>query len=284
SPDRLVLGSEGILGIITEAWMRIQVRPKFRATAGVSFPSWESGYEAARQIVQAKLWPANLRLLDPELARSGAGLDGRQALLIIAFESAEIPQDWLVHQAVRLARDAGGTVDDDEIQISGSGEPTGRAGAVGAWREAFIPGDGAVSPGIGLVNGTFETAVTWDKWPAFDAAVREATQRALDVICGGGGLNCRFTHVYPDGPAPYYTFAGLHRPGLTHRDWLALKTAASDAIMQAGGTITHHHSVGRQHRPWYDQQRPEPFALALRAAKRALDPNGVLNPGVLIDP
>src|SRR5206468_2587235 len=122
------------------------------------------------------------------------------------------------------------------------------------------------------------------RWPAFDAAVREATTRALTEICGGGTLNCRFTHVYPDGPAPYYTFAGLHRPGLTHADWMALKTAASDAVMQAGGTITHHHAVGRQHRPWYDQQRPEPFALALRAAKRAVDPNGVLNPGVLIDP
>jgi alkyldihydroxyacetonephosphate synthase len=64
----------------------------------------------------------------------------------------------------------------------------------------------------------------------------------------------------------------------------AIKDAASDAVMAAGGTITHHHAVGRAHRPWYDGQRPEPFAEALRAAKRALDPNGVLNPGVLLDP
>jgi alkyldihydroxyacetonephosphate synthase len=106
----------------------------------------------------------------------------------------------------------------------------------------------------------------------------------LNEICGGGTLNCRFTHVYTDGPAPYYSFAGLYKPGLTHDDWMALKTAASDAVMKAGGTITHHHAVGRQHRPWYDQERPEPFAVALRAAKKALDPHGVLNPGVLIDP
>ena len=283
-PNRLVIGSEGILGVITEAWMRIQARPRFRATAGVTFPSWESGYEATRQIVQTKLWPANLRLLDPELARESAGLDGTRALLVIGFESAEVPQDWLIRQAVEIARGAGGSIDDEEILVSGSGEPTGRGGAVGAWRDAFIPRGGAVSPGIGFVNGTFETAITWDRWPAFDAQVRGETLGALKEICGGGTLNCRFTHVYPDGPAPYYTFAGLYRPGLTRNDWMALKRAASDAIMAAGGTITHHHAVGRQHRPWYDQERPEPFALALKAAKRALDPNGVLNPGVLIDP
>jgi alkyldihydroxyacetonephosphate synthase len=283
-PNRLVIGSEGILGIITEAWMRIQARPAFRATAGVTFASWETSHEATRRIVQAKLWPANLRLLDPELAQEAAGLDGTRALLIISFESAEVPQDWPIRQAVAIARDAGGAIGDEDILISGSGEPTGRRGAVGAWREAFIPRGGAVSSGIGLVTGTFETAITWDRWPAFDSAVREAAQRALKEICGGGTVNCRFTHVYPDGPAPYYTFAGLYRPGLSRADWMALKTAASDAIMQAGGTITHHHAVGRQHRPWYDRERPEPFALALAAAKRAVDPNGVLNPGVLIDP
>jgi alkyldihydroxyacetonephosphate synthase len=284
SPDRMVLGSEGILGVITEAWMRIQARPRFRATAGVTFPSWEAGYEATRQIAQAKLWPANLRLLDPELAQETAGLDGSHALLIIGFESAELPQDWLIRQAVALARDAGGSIADGEILTSGSGEPTGRSGAVGAWRDAFIPRGGAISTGIGLVGGTFETAITWDRWPEFDTEVRRATVDALREICGGGTLNCRFTHVYPDGPAPYYSFTGRYRPGLTRNDQMALKTAASDAIMRCGGTITHHHAVGRQHRPWYDQQRPEPFALALRAAKGAVDPNGILNPGVLIDP
>src|SRR5690606_29845346 len=107
SPDRLVIGSEGILGIISEAWMRIQVRPKVRATPGVTFPSWESRYEGTRRIVQAKLWPANLRLLDPDLARDGAGMDGTRALLIIGFESAEVPQEPFIRVAVELAREAG---------------------------------------------------------------------------------------------------------------------------------------------------------------------------------
>src|SRR5207247_264857 len=115
SPDRLVLGSEGILGIITEAWMRIQDRPTFRATAGVTFPTWEAGYEATRRIAQAKLWPANLRLLDPELAKGSAGLDGSQSVLIIGFESSVISQRANVQFAIEIARGAGGTIDDDEI-------------------------------------------------------------------------------------------------------------------------------------------------------------------------
>jgi alkyldihydroxyacetonephosphate synthase len=90
--------------------------------------------------------------------------------------------------------------------------------------------------------------------------------------------------VYTDGPAPYYSYVGLYRPGLTAKDQMALKRAASNAILKAGGTITHHHAVGRMHRPWYDQERPDTFAAALRAVKRTLDPNGILNPGVLIDP
>ena len=265
--------------------MRIQVRPKFRATAGVTFPSWEAGYEATRQIAQAKLWPANLRLLDPVLAGGSAGLDGKKALLVIAFESAELPQDWPMQAAVGIARGAGGEIDDSEIVISdGTGAPTGRGGAAGTWRDAFVNIGGGLTDGLGMVGGTVETAITWDRWPDFDRQVREALSGVLQEVCGGGTLNCRFTHVYPDGPAPYYTYSGLYRSGSAIEQKAAIKQAASDAIMKAGGTITHHHAVGRQHRPWYDQQRPELFAVALRAAKRALDPNGVLNPGVLIDP
>ncbi len=283
--NRIAIGSEGILGIITEAWMRIQARPKFRATAGVRFPSWREAYEGARHIVQAKLWPANLRALDPELARSGAGMDGTEALLIVGFESAELSQRGPIAQAVEIARAYGGIVDDDEVQIDdGTGQPTGRGGAVGAWRDTFIPRGGGLAAGLGMVGGTFETAITWDRWPEFDATVRERTMRALNEIFGGGTLNCRFTHVYTDGPAPYYTYSGAYRAGDWREQQRQLKQAASEAIMDAGGTITHHHAVGRQHRPWYDVERPELFADVLRAAKRTLDPNGVLNPGVLIDP
>jgi alkyldihydroxyacetonephosphate synthase len=97
-------------------------------------------------------------------------------------------------------------------------------------------------------------------------------------------VTCRFTHVYPDGPAPYFSFHALGRHGALIEQWQTIKIAASDAVIVGGGTITHHHAVERDHRPWYDRQRPDLFAAALTAAKRTLDPRGILNPGVLIDP
>ena len=287
SPDRMVIGSEGIYGIITEAWMRIQKRPSFRATAGVTFGSWQAGCEAVRHMVQAKLWPANLRILDPEEARRAAGLDGEQALVIVSFESAELTQRHNIAQAVEIARDCGGQVGDDDVRVDdGTGAPTGRGGAVGAWRNAFIGVGNGVETSLGLVNDTFETAVTWDRWPDFDAEIRTRVGAALtDTFGDHCTLSCRFTHVYPDGPAPYYTWSGMGPQGSEIDQWQTIKAAANEAVESAGGTVTHHHAVGRMHRPnGYDRQRPELFAQAVRAVKKHLDPNGILNPGVLIDP
>jgi alkyldihydroxyacetonephosphate synthase len=137
----------------------------------------------------------------------------------------------------------------------------------------------------GLINDTFETAITWDRFESFHDKVKAATERTILEATGlKGEVTCRFTHVYPDGPAPYFSFHALGRHGALLEQWQAIKNAASDALIEAGGTITHHHAVGRDHRPWYDRQRPGLFAAALRAAKRELDPQGMLNPGVLIDP
>ena len=136
---------------------------------------------------------------------------------------------------------------------------------------------------IGGVADTFETACTWDRFADLHAQVNEAVGSAMRRVCGGGLLACRFTHVYPDGPAPYYTFVAGGRPGGQLEQWAEIKAAAADAVLAAGGTITHHHAVGRLHRPWYERERPAPFATALAAAKRALDPAGILNPGVLLD-
>ena len=291
SPDRLWLsGARVSLGIITEAWMRIQARPRFRASAGVVFGGLAQASEGARLVAQAKQWPANLRMLDPAEAQDFAGLDGKQSLLIIGFESAEIPQGENIRQAAAIARAAGGTINEDDIVVADaaerSGSSAGRQGAVGNWRDSFInaPYERNATIGFGIVAETLETAITWERWPAMDAMVRGALEEALQRTCGGGRVSCRFTHVYPDGPAPYYTFEGLGRVGGELEAHGEIKRAASDAVMAAGGTITHHHAVGRTHRPWYDGQRPDPFAEALRAVKRAVDPNGILNPGVLIDP
>ena len=137
---------------------------------------------------------------------------------------------------------------------------------------------------MGVLSETFETAITWDRFEAFHQAVLARATDAVHEVCGAGSVTCRFTHVYPDGPAPYYTILAPVRRGEELEQWAQIKRAASDEVIAAGGTITHHHAVGRDHRPWYDRQRPAPFADALRAAKAALDPSGALNPGVLLDP
>ena len=136
-----------------------------------------------------------------------------------------------------------------------------------------------------IINDTFETAITWERFETFHDQVKAATEAAIrDVTGRTGEVTCRFTHVYPDGPAPYFTFHALGHHGRLIEEWQAIKSAALDTVIAAGGTVTHHHAVGRHHRPWYDRQRPPLFAAALKAAKRAVDPQGLLNPGVLIDP
>ena len=285
SPDRLVIGSEGTLGIISDCWLRLQKRSKFRATAGVLFKTWDQGTNAVREIVQTKLYPANLRILDPVEAHLSAGVRDDNALLIVGFESADVPQSFNVKQAVAVAQEHGGQVDDTDILIDdGSGGATGRSGAVGAWRQAFIGVSGGVRLGLGILSDTFETATTWDNWPRFDAHVREKVRRVLDDTLGPSAtLSCRFTHVYPDGPAPYYSFNGVVPIGEESHCWNAIKAVCNEAVIEAGGTITHHHAVGRMHKSAWENQRPPLFGDMLRGAKEAVDPKGILNPGVLLD-
>ena len=282
SPDRLALGSEGILGVVTESWVRVHPQPRYRATATVTFPDLFAGARAARAIAQAALYPANCRLLDPaEAALNGVAENG--AVLLLAFESADHPLEAWMSRALALAADAGGACP-REPAYRDRGEKA-REGESAQWREAFFAAPYLQSAlvSLGIIADTFETACTWERFEALHARVSSAMTDALRRICGAGILSCRFTHVYPDGPAPYFTFLGPARRGSELSQWAELKAAASEAVLAAGGTITHHHAVGRTHRPWYDRERPEPFAAALRAAKRALDPAGILNPGVLID-
>jgi alkyldihydroxyacetonephosphate synthase len=131
---------------------------------------------------------------------------------------------------------------------------------------------------MGVLSETFETAVTWDRLPALVDDVAGTVREALE---GAGSVTCRLTHAYPDGAAPYFTVLAPASRGEEDAQWAAIKAVAADAVLAAGGTITHHHAVGRDHRRWYDRQRPEPFAAAMRAAKAALDPDSLLNPGVL---
>lgn len=284
SPDRLALGSEGILGVITEAWLRVQARPRHRASASVSFPRFEDAVAAARALAQSGLHPANCRLLDrTEMLLNAVGAGG-DAVLLLGFESADHPLGPWIDRALAIAAEHGGSCPEGpKLRDDGA---RGAAAAAATWRESFFQAPYLQSAlvSLGVIADTFETACTWDRFEALHAAVGAAVRAAMQEACGAGVLSCRFTHVYPDGPAPYYTFVAPGRAGEELAQWAAIKRAAADAILAAGGTITHHHAVGRLHRPWYDQERPEPFALALRAAKRALDPAGIMNPGVLVDP
>ena len=281
SPDRLFIGSEGILGVITEAWMRLQDRPRFRAGGAIRFGDFFSAARAVRALAQASLYPANCRILDPQEAQNTGAGDGTASILVLAFESGDHPLDAWIRRALECCADHGGTPDRSGRQDAH------HEGAAGLWRQAFIRMPYAREQLIkrGIIADTFETAITWERFEAFHDQVKAATQSAIRKATGQDGqVTCRFTHAYPDGPAPYFTFHALGRHGELVAQWRHIKNAASEALLGAGGTITHHHAVGRDHRPWYDKQRPDLFAAALRAAKRAIDPQGVLNPGVLIDP
>lgn len=295
SPDRLLLGSEGALGVITEAWVRLQVRPRWRGGASVHFGTWAEGVTAVRALSQSGLQPSNCRLLDGTEAALTSGVSGAGALLVLGFESADHPVGPWLDRALELVRDHGGDLPEgprlSDAQASAGADgavsaAASREGAAGEWRSTFLraPYTRDALARMAMVVETFETACTWDRVEALHAEVTDAATAAVAEVCGAGVVTCRFTHVYPDGPAPYFSIYAQGRWGDQVAQWDEIKVAVSEALASAGGSITHHHAVGRDHRPWYDCQRPEPFAAALRAAKAALDPAGVLNPGVLLDP
>jgi alkyldihydroxyacetonephosphate synthase len=299
SPDRALIGSEGILGVIAAAWMRVRPRPRFKVSCGVEFDDFLAAAGAVRELSQAGLHPSNCRLLDAlEAGTTGAG-SGEKSLLVLGFESAHHPVDASLELALAIAREHGGKhqpptgrrVHSERTESPVGGE--GGGDAVESWRSAFLlaPYLRDTFVACGVLSETFETAITWDRFEGFHAwtmaAVREKVAEVCDAPREGLGaprVSCRFTHVYPDGPAPYFTVLAPAVRGGEVAQWDEIKAAAGEAVIEGGGTITHHHAVGRDHRPWYDRQRPAPFAAALRAAKAELDPGAILNPGVLVDP
>jgi alkyldihydroxyacetonephosphate synthase len=295
SPDRALIGSEGILGVIAESWVRVRPRPRFKASRGVEFDDFLAAAAAVREISQSGLYPSNCRLLDAlEAETTGAG-SGERNLLVLGFESPHLPVDEPMRLALDIAQSHGGVPNSPPPgrETASGGKPSEATSAVDTWRGAFLlaPYLRDTFVACGVLSETFETAITWDRFEELHANVMAAVRTKVAEVCGGPAegpgaprVSCRFTHVYPDGPAPYFTVIAPAIRGGEVEQWGEIKAAAGEALIEGGATITHHHAVGRDHRPWYDRQRPAPFAAALRAAKAELDPAGMLNPGVLIDP
>ena len=251
--------------------MRLQAKPAFRAGGAVRFKSFFAAARAVRAIAQAGLYPVEL----PH-PRSGRGLQHRRRRRLRRDPGARL----------RIGRPSARCLDETRARMLRRSWRRGRdrrrrtpisraPRASGATPSSACPMRASSSRRRGSSTtlsrprspGSASRASTTRSRPRRSA--RFARRRALP-----GEVTCRFTHVYPDGPAPYFSFHALGRHGALLEQWRAIKDAASDALIAAGGTITHHHAVGRDHRPWYDRQRPELFAAALRAAKRALDPAG----------
>ncbi len=285
SPDRLVLGSEGTLGVITDAWVRIRPRPIHRASASVRFAEWSDAIAATRAIAQSDLHPSNCRLLDQREAMINRVATDGSHVLLLGFESADHPLEPWMQRALELAADHGGRCKDGATyKQPPARERDAKDEASDRWRQAFLDAPYLVNSmvSLGVIADTFETACTWDRLEGLHRAIVADVRAAMKAVAGKGMITCRFTHVYPDGAAPYFTFLAPAKRGSELSQWAEIKAAASEAIAKHGGTITHHHAVGRMHEPWYARERPELFGDVLRAAKHALDPRGVLNPGVLL--
>ncbi|MFC7546839.1 FAD-binding oxidoreductase [Plantactinospora sp. GCM10030261] len=284
SPDRLFLGSEGALGVITEAWLRLQDRPRWRAAAAVHFDEYDAAVAATRAVAQSGSHPANCRLLDPAEAFLNAGTATTGGVLVLGFESADHPVTTALDRAVELCQGHGGTLPEPP-RATDPDTPRARDTTTDTWRSSFLrmPYQRDALAARSMIVETFETACTWDRFPTLRAAVLDAAGEAFRAVGATGLVTCRFTHVYPDGPAPYFGVYAAGRWGATVAQWDQIKAAVSEALLAAGGTITHHHAVGRDHRPWYDRQRPDLVGQALRAVKGAVDPAWILNPGVLVD-
>lgn len=270
-PVRLALGSEGAFGVITEAWVRLDPRPAFTASAAVHFDGLAAALAAVRTLAQSDLAPSNLRLLDREEAATSFVHDGSAEVLMLGFESSDHEVDGRLQAALECCADHGG------IASAGSS-------GTGSWRSAFLrmPYLRDALMDHAIVCETFETACTWDRAEQVVATVRDAVRGALaDEGLDPSSVSFRFTHAYPDGIAPYVTVLARGRHDDILRPWLAVKAAAGDAIAASGATITHHHAVGRDHMPWYRREVPPWYAASLSAVRATLDPGGIMNPGVL---
>lgn len=274
-PDlrELFLGSEGALGIITAVRVRVHPLPAVKAYEAWSFPDFTTGAAALRAVEQQGTGPTVIRLSDEaetmvnlamtEQIGGSPAVSGCLAVTVFEGTAEQVAARHRLTREVLLA--AGGT---------SLGEAPARAWEHGRFNAPYLR-DSLL--GAGALCETLETATNWSRLPRLRSAVTEALTTALP----GALVLCHISHVYPTGASLYFTVvAALGEDPLTR--WGAAKHAACDAIVAAGGTITHHHAVGADHRPWMTEEIGELGVRILRAVKAELDPAGILNPGKLI--
>ncbi|MFC6287132.1 FAD-binding oxidoreductase [Nocardioides sp. GCM10027113] len=273
-PDlrQLLLGSEGVLGVITAVTVRVRRLPEVKIYEGWRWPSFAEGAAAIRTLAQAGLQPTVLRLSDESetavnLARPEAvgGDSAGGCLMITGYEGT--PEAVAARRQVVTAvlEGLGGTA---------LGEEPGQAWAEGRFRAPYLR-DALLD--VGVLVETLETATFWSRFEQVHAEVKAALESKLDSAL----VLCHISHVYETGCSLYFTVAAKEADDPVAQ-WWAAKAAASDAILAAGATITHHHAVGTDHKPWFAREIGEVGVGILRAVKAELDPTGILNPGVLV--
>ncbi|WP_399894029.1 FAD-binding oxidoreductase [Streptomyces sp. BBFR51] len=280
-PDlrQLVLGSEGAFGVITSVTVRVRPVPRVRRYEGWRFASFEQGTAALRRLAQDGPRPTVLRLSDETetligLAQPdaiGASLEQQDAgcLAVVGFEGTEEDTTYRREGAAAVLRESGGTF---------AGEDAGKRWAHGRYSAPYLR-DSLLD--AGALAETLETAAYWSRLPALYAAVREALTGTLTESGTPPLVMCHISHVYENGASLYFTAVSAQgEDAVAH--WTRAKHAANEAILAAGGTITHHHAVGTDHRDWYVREAGALGVEALRAVKRSLDPAGLLSPGVLL--
>jgi alkyldihydroxyacetonephosphate synthase len=280
---RMVIGSEGVLGPITRVALRVRPLPEVTRNEGWAFPSFGAGAEALRRLEQDEMAPDVARLSDEIEARMGMGLAGLgsvRATALRAYLRARGVANGAVaivgwsggEDAVRARREGAGEVLRAEGGVS-IGRPAGRA-----WERTRFSGpylrDDLMDRGV-LVD-TLETATTWAQLFTLYRAVGDALRAHAPLVA------CHISHLYATGASLYFTFMARAAPGEELARWAAAKQAASDAVVAAGATITHHHAVGRDHAAYMRAEVGETGLGALRALKRELDPAGIMNPGKLL--
>jgi alkyldihydroxyacetonephosphate synthase len=289
----LLVGSEGVLGVITEVTLGVRRRPAARRYEAWSFRSLGEGVEAFRVLEQAGAAPDVARLSDPAETRLSLALSasvgrlttavrvvgdrylrmrghGGGCLAIVGFEGAERA---VGRRRARVAR----------VLRRGGGLPLGRRPG-GAWlrsrfRAPYLRDD-LLDRGV-LVD-TLETATTWSNLIELDRRVKEALAGTLEARGTPAIVMCHVSHLYRSGASLYYTYLARQERGAELEQWRAAKAAASDAIVANGGTITHHHAVGSDHAPWMRAEVGDLGLELLAAAKERLDPDGIMNPGKLL--